>query len=89
MTRRLTIHKAQGQTLERVKVDVGKHKQPVPCPRIQQSTRYVAYLLPTGDAFEKGQVYVALSRATQLVRRTTRQACWSPHRSLMRARPAT
>lgn len=37
----LSIHKAQGQTLERVKVDLGK-------------------------AFEKGQAYVALSRATNM-----------------------
>ena len=38
----LSIHKSQGQTLERVKVDLG-------------------------DAFEAGQGYVALSRATQIV----------------------
>lgn len=39
----LSIHKSQGQTIERVKVDLG-------------------------DIFETGQAYVALSRATQLVR---------------------
>lgn len=39
----LSIHKSQGQTLERVKIDIG-------------------------DIFECGQAYVALSRATQMVR---------------------
>lgn len=41
---RLSIHKSQGQTLERVKVDLG-------------------------GLFEAGQGYVALSRATTMVRR--------------------
>lgn len=46
----LSIHKSQGQTLERVKIDMG-------------------------DIFECGQAYVALSRATQLVRRQSCNGC--------------
>lgn len=53
----MSIHKSQGQTLERVKVDLG---------RVFEKGRFIIECVyPHTDEF-LGQAYVALSRATSL-----------------------
>ena len=55
----MSIHKSQGQTLERVKVDLGKVFE----KGLRRGNLFVHRILLI---FSKGQAYVALSRATSL-----------------------
>ncbi|KAF9269175.1 hypothetical protein L218DRAFT_953725 [Marasmius fiardii PR-910] len=55
----MSIHKSQGQTLERVKVDLGKVFEKGKC--------FLSRLFQLVQSFiDTGQAYVALSRATSL-----------------------
>ena len=57
----MSIHKSQGQTLDRVKVDLAKV--------FEKGTDFLFSILPRVDPPRKpwsGQAYVALSRATSL-----------------------